>query len=285
MTVEISHPEKKIFTRYTKKELVDYYDQIAGVMLPHIEQRLVSMYRFPDGASQKGFFQKNKFEYFPAWIPHKIIRKNGESVDYVICNDKRTLVYLASQVAEIHIGTSRTRNLKYPDKMIFDLDPSGRNLESLRKVIRKLRSLLTDIGLQPFLMATGKRGYHVVVPIKPEQNNRSVREFALKVAIVLEQDDPRQLTTELVKEKRGHRIFIDVNRNSPHQTAIAPYSVRAVPAASVALPLEWTELGRISPGAYDIMRTLKRIQRKSDPWKAFSLQPISLREVIGGLKK
>ncbi len=106
--MELSHPEKKIFTRYTKKQFVDYYDRIAPVMLPHIEQRLVSMYRFPDGAAKGGFFQKNKFEYFPKWIPHKIIRKDHESVDYVICNDKQTLVYLASQVAEIHIATSRT---------------------------------------------------------------------------------------------------------------------------------------------------------------------------------
>jgi bifunctional non-homologous end joining protein LigD len=285
MTVEISHPEKKIFTRYTKKEFVDYYDRIANVMLPHIEQRLVSMYRFPDGASKKGFFQKNKFEYFPEWIPHMVIRKDHESVDYVICNDKRTLVYLATQVAEIHIGTSRIKNLEYPDKMIFDLDPTGRNLDSLRKVIRKLRKLLQDIGLQPYLMSTGKRGYHVSVPIKPEQDNRSVRGFALKVAMVLEQDDPTQLTTELVKEKRGRRIFLDVNRNSPHQTAIAPYSIRAVPEASVALPLVWSELGRVSPGQYDLEKTLKRLHQKPDPWKGFFKEPTSLREVIGRLKK
>jgi bifunctional non-homologous end joining protein LigD len=152
-------------------------------------------------------------------------------------------------------------------------------------VIRKLRRLLQDIGLQPYLMTTGKRGYHVVVPIKPEQENRSVREFALKIAIVLEQDDPMHLTTKLMKDKRGHRIFIDVNRNSPHQTSIAPYSVRAVPEASVALPLGWAELGRIKPGDYDIDTTLKRMVRKQDPWKTFHEESVSLREVIGRLQK
>jgi bifunctional non-homologous end joining protein LigD len=285
MTLEISNPEKKIFPHFTKKEFVEYYNRIARIMLPHIEQRLVSMYRFPDGVAQKGFFQKNKLEYFPDWITHEVVRKAHESVDYVICNDKRTLVYLASQVAEIHIGTSRTGNLKYPDKMIFDLDPTGRSIDSLRKVIRKLRRLLQDIGLQPYLMTTGKRGYHVVVPIKPEQENRSVREFALKIAIVLEQDDPMHLTTKLMKDKRGHRIFIDVNRNSPNQTSIAPYSIRAVPEASVALPLGWAELGRIKPGDYDIDTTLKRMVRKQDPWKTFHEESVSLREVIGRLQK
>jgi bifunctional non-homologous end joining protein LigD len=169
--------------------------------------------------------------------------------------------------------------------MVFDLDPSGGNLGLLRNVIRKLRVLLNDIGLHPFLMTTGKRGYHVAVPLKPELENTKVREFAFKIALVLEQDDPAQLTTELIKEKRGQRIFIDVNRNSPHQTSIAPYSVRAVPEATVALPLEWTELGRTTPAGYDIQRTLTRMARKADPWKKFRRQAASLPEVIGRLKK
>jgi bifunctional non-homologous end joining protein LigD len=285
MAVEISNPEKKIFPQFTKKEFVEYFERISTIMVPHIKQRLVSLYRFPDGVSQKGFFQKNKLEYYPGWIAHKVIRKDNESVDYVICNDRRTLVYLASQIAEIHIGTSRTGKLKFPDKMIFDLDPSGRTLDSLREAIRKLRRLLENIGLHPYLMTTGKRGYHVAVPLKPEQENQKVRQFALKVTVVLEDDDPRELTTALVKEKRGHRIFLDVNRNSPHQTSIAPYSVRAVPNASVALPLEWTELGRIDPGTYDIKRTVKRMSQRQDPWKRFFADAVSLREIIGRLKQ
>lgn len=107
MTLEISHPEKKIFTHYTKQQYVEYYEKIAGVMVPHVEHRLVSMYRFPNGASEKGFYQKDRPDYFPSWIDHKLIRKEGEAVDYVIINDKRSLVFVASQVAEIHIGTSR----------------------------------------------------------------------------------------------------------------------------------------------------------------------------------
>ncbi len=285
MTIEISHPEKKIFTHYTKKQYVSYYEKIARVMLPHVEHRLVSMYRFPDGASKKGFFQKDKPDYFPSWIDHKLIKKNGEAVDYVVCNDERSLVYVASQVTEIHIGTSRTNLLEYPDKMMFDLDPSGSGLASLRRVIRKLEKLLRDIGLEPFLMTTGKCGYHVAVPIEPEQTNSGVRTFALKIAEVLERDDPEHVTTELSKEKRGKRIFIDVNRNSPHQTSIAPYSVRAVPEASVALPLVWTELGRVQPNGYDIGMTLRRLGSRQDPWKRFRSKQGSLRQVIRGLKR
>jgi bifunctional non-homologous end joining protein LigD len=285
MTLEISHPEKKIFTWYTKRQYVAYYEKIAPVMVPHVKQRLVTMYRFPNGASEKGFYQKDRPDYFPAWIDHKCIRKKGQAVDYVIINSSRSLVFVASQVTEIHIGTSRRSLLQYPDKMMFDMDPSGNDLVVLRRVIRKLEHLLRDIGLEPFLMTTGKRGYHMAVPIQPKQSNHEVRSFAFRVAEVLAQDDPAHVTTELIKEKRGKRIFVDVNRNSPHQTSIAPYSVRAVPSASVALPLEWTELGRVAPGGYDIEKTLRRLGRKQDPWVSFPTKQASLHEVIRRLKK
>jgi bifunctional non-homologous end joining protein LigD len=285
VTLEISHPEKKIFTHYTKQQYVAYYEKVAAVMVPHIEHRLVTMYRFPNGASEKGFYQKDRPDYFPTWIDHTLIRKEGEAVDYVIINDSRSLVFVASQVAEIHIGTSRKNLLKYPDKMMFDLDPSSTNLAALRTVIRKLQKLLHGIDLVPYLMTTGKRGYHVAVPIQPEQTNSAVRSFALKIAEVLELEDPTHVSTELIKEKRKGKIFIDVNRNSPHQTSIAPYSVRAVPEASVALPLEWKELGTVKPGGYDIGKTLRRVGRKKDPWRSFREEQASLHEVIRRLKQ
>jgi bifunctional non-homologous end joining protein LigD len=169
--------------------------------------------------------------------------------------------------------------------MIFDLDPSSKELDSLKKIVKKLVKLLKDIGLEPYLMTTGKKGYHVTVPIKPEQKNDKVREFALKIAQVIEQDDFGHVTTELIKSKRKERIFIDVNRNSPHQTSIAPYCVRAVKEASVALPIKWSEVNNVNPGDYDIRKTLNRMQVKKDPWHNFSTKSESLKEVIRMLKK
>jgi bifunctional non-homologous end joining protein LigD len=224
-------------------------------------------------------------EYFPAWMEHVGIKQKKRTVEYMICGTKQSLVYIASQVAEFHIWTSTREKLGYPDKMVFDLDPSGQDLDALRKVARTLGKLLGDIGFQPYLMTTGKSGYHVVAPIHPEQDNAAVRGFALKIATVLENDDPGALTTELFKEKRQKRVFIDVNRNSPHQTSIAPYSVRAVRTASVALPLEWNELGKVRPDGYDIGTTLRRMQKKKDPWRDFRKQAQSLKDVIGRLKK
>jgi bifunctional non-homologous end joining protein LigD len=168
--------------------------------------------------------------------------------------------------------------------MVFDLDPPGKDLDTLRKIAQKLGAFLRSIGFSPYLMSTGKRGYHIVVPLKPEQTNKEVRAFAGKVAAVIVDDDPTTVTTELFKEKRKGRVFIDVNRNSSHQTSIAPYSVRAVLDAAVALPLEWTELRTVHPHEYDIGKTQRRMHRKQDPWKDFTRNSVSLKTIIGRLK-
>ena len=202
VSIEISNPEKKIFAHYMKKNYVEYYEEIASFMLPHIKNRPLSLYRFPDGADKKGFFQKNTSSYFPKWIDHKLIQHKDGAVDYVVCQDKKSLLYIASQVTEIHPWISTVDKLEHPDKMIFDLDPSDQDFDLLKKIVKKLGKLLSDIGLEPYLMTTGKKGYHITVPIKPEQKNDSVRGFALKVSQVIALDDPDNVTTQLVKYKR-----------------------------------------------------------------------------------
>jgi len=290
--IDISNPEKKIFASYTKKDLVGYYAKIAEIMLPHIKNRLLSLYRFPNGTDKEGFFQKERPGFFPSWINHKKVPKHSDGgkgeVDYIVCDSQKSLVYVASQVAEFHISTSTTEKLGYPDKLMFDLDPESDNpaqIARLRKIARKLGELLSNIGLNPFIMTTGKKGYHIAVPIKPEQANEQVREFALKAAQVIENDNPDQATTELVKSKRMDRIFIDVNRNSPQQTSIAPYSVRAVKNATVALPISWDELESASPANFNIEKTIKRMHKRKDPWKDFAKKSGSLKEVVARLKK
>lgn len=285
MDAEMSNPDKKIFAKYTKKELVNYYDSISSLMLPHLMNRPLSLYRFPNGFDKKGFYQKNRPEHFPGWINHEVIKKKEGEVDYIICNKKESLVFIASQIAEFHIWTSRTEKLYYPDRMIFDLDPSKEDVKALKRLAKKLGKLLSDIDLTPHIMTTGKRGYHIVVPIIPEQDNDAVRSFALKIAQVLENDDLKDVTTQLAKDKREDKMFIDVNRNSADQTAIAPYSVRAVKDATIALPISWDELKKTNPADYDINKVLKRIEKTDDPWKGFFSKQASLKKTISRLKK
>jgi bifunctional non-homologous end joining protein LigD len=280
-TADVSNPGKPIFPGHSKLDLVRYYEGIADAMLPHIAGRPLSLYRFPRGAGERGFYQKNIPAYFPKWVSHMRIG----AADYIVCDSTDSLVFVGSLVAEFHTAAGRAQAPERPDKLVFDLDPAGDDQALLKNTARKVGKLLGDIGLTAYVMATGKSGYHVAAPILPELDNAGVRDFALKVARVIEADDPEHITTELARGRRGGRLFLDVNRNSPRQTSIAPYSVRATETASVALPIGWGELKASSPGGFDISAVLGRMRKKPDAWRGFDRKRASLKTVVAELKR
>lgn len=274
--VTFTHLDKKIDTKITKRDIIDYYENVWSLMLPHIKERAITLYRFPSGLKGEKFFQKNASDYFPDFIECKEIEhKDHKKVCYTVVKDEDGILYLANQVAEIHVMTSKINKIKYPDKMIFDLDPSTRNLEMLKKTAKKLKLLIEGIGLTAFIMTTGGKGYHIITPILPELDNDQVRDVALKIAKVLVQSDPDFLTTELLKSKRKGKIFIDVNRNSPMQTSIAPYSIRAKKGITLAAPFFWEELSKVNPDSFTI-----KGYKLENSWKDFYESAVSLKKIL-----
>jgi bifunctional non-homologous end joining protein LigD len=252
----------------TKGELVIYYKKVAPKMIALIKNRPLMMQRFPNGIKHESFFQKNAGEYFPKWIKTKSVKKEGGSVNMVVCNDSKTLAYLANQACiTLHIWPSQIDKLNYPDRMIFDLDPSGANFSLVVQGAKDLRCILEQqLNLKTFVMTTGSKGLHIVVPIKREWTFEKVRSFAKNVAKVLVKQDPKKYTLEHRKNKRRGRLFIDYLRNGYAQTSVAPFSIRPYEQAPVAAPLSWKELGpKLNPKSY----TLKNIHTKlkSNPWK------------------
>ncbi len=290
-TVELSHPDKVLFpdAGLTKGDLVEYYRRIAPTMLPHLAGRPVSMHRFPDGIEGKSFFQKDAPDYFPGWIHTEEIAKEGGSVTHVVCDDAATLVYLANQACITpHIWLSRIDDLDRPDRMIFDLDPSGddpeRDREEVRRAARRVHDGLEALGLPAYLMTTGSKGFHVVVPLRREEGFDEVRDFAHRLARRLADADPEHLTVEQRKAKRGGRVFLDYLRNGYAQTTVAPYSVRARPGAPVATPVGWDELDGLDPRRYTLQNLFRRLAQKDDPWADIGRHASSLasaRERLG----
>jgi len=255
----------------TKGDVVEYYRTVADTMVPHLRGRPLTLKRFPDGIAGEGWFQKRAAEHFPAWLRVADIPQRGDdsgSLEYAIGDDAATLVYLANQASlEFHVWTSTVDNIHCPDRLVLDLDPpAGVAPATLRDVARRARELFDDIGLTPYLQATGGSGYHVVAPLVPSEDFDSVRELAGRAAEHLVARHPRQLTTAQRKDKRGDRIFLDVNRNGYAQTHIAPYSLRSRAGATTATPLDWSELGRFGPAEHTIRTVPKRLAQKSDPW-------------------
>ncbi len=278
--IELSNRDKTLFPRsgITKGDLIGYYERVADWMLPHLTDRPLTMHRFPDGIQKEGFYQKDAPDYFPGWILRKEVEKSGGTVSHVIFNDSATLVYLANQgCVTPHIWLSRIDEPRRPDRMIFDLDPSGAEIEEVRLAARRIRETLGELGLECYLMTTGSTGFHVIVPLRRELEFDDVRAFARDTASLLAHSEPRRLTVEQRKDKRRGRVFLDYFRNAYAQTAVAPYAVRAIEGAPVATPVGWDELDRkLVPGKYHIGNLFRRLAQKHDPWESMATHAQSL---------
>jgi bifunctional non-homologous end joining protein LigD len=269
--IELSNIDKVLFPKagLTKGDLIEYYRRIAPVLLPHIEGRALSFQRFPDGIEAEGFFQKNASDYFPDWIARTRLAKEDGSVEHVLANDAATLVYLANQACiTLHISLARAERPRHPDRLVIDLDPSDDDFALVKKVARWAGNLLDELELTPFVQTTGSRGLHVWVPLDGSADFDEVSRFAKDLAGLLEQRHPDEVTTEQRKNARGDRVFLDILRNAYGQTAVAPYAVRARPAASLATPLDWDELDEagLAPDRYTIANIFRRLGQKHDPW-------------------
>ncbi len=288
-TLEISHPKKLYFpsSSITKTDIVKYYKKIGEVMIPHMRGRPVTMHRFPEGIEEEGFYQKETPDYFPPWIERiSVKKKEGGSVTQVICNDAPTLVYLAEQgCITPHIWLSRIDNAKYPDKMIFDLDPPTNDFESVRTAAFYLKNIIERVGGTPFVMTTGSRGVHVTVPLHRKTPFDTVRTFAKKIAEILVHRYPEELTTAQRKEKRGNKLYVDTMRNAYAQTSVAPYAVRAKEGAPVATPVTWRELKKIpSSQEYTLDNIFRRLGQKEDPWRTMYTKKVNLSGAVDELR-
>jgi bifunctional non-homologous end joining protein LigD len=161
--------------------------------------------------------------------------------------------------------------LERPDRLIVDIDPGERqDLAGIRDVARAVRQEVERRGLVAFLQSTGSRGYHVVAPLDGTADQDTVRAAAVEIADAVAAQDPDELTTAVRKEARGGRTFLDIGRNAYGQTAVMPYAPRARPGGPTATPLDWDELGRVTPDQHDVRSIPRRLARKTDPWATFA---------------
>jgi bifunctional non-homologous end joining protein LigD len=284
-TVTISNRDKVLFPDdgITKGDLVSYYVAIAPRMVPLVRDRPLTMERYPDGIASERIFQKNIAKYFPDWVPRAEVPKKDGSVTHVLANDAATLAYLGNQASITqHVWLSTVNAPMKPDQIIFDLDPSKEDFAEVRRTALRLREMLTEFGLVPFVKTTGSRGLHIVAPIRPVLGFEVVYGIAAAIAGRLAEERPTKLTTEFMKAKREGRIFLDINRNAYAQTAVAPYSVRPLRGAPVAAPVAWEEVAdrRLRPDGFSMRDALER----PDRWTGFrkaARSPLAIAKKLG----
>jgi bifunctional non-homologous end joining protein LigD len=272
--IGVSNSDRVMFpaSGVTKGEVVDYYHRVANWMVPHLRGRPVSMQRVRENIDTQVFYQKDMPSHFPDWIHRVTVPKVGGTVTHVVCDDAATLVYIANQgCITPHVWLSKVDNLDKPDRLIIDLDPGSGGVADARFAAHLARELLAEVKLVPYLMATGSRGYHLVVPLKVRDSFDEVRETCFGLADALARRAPDRLTTEFHKVERAGRLFLDCNRNAWAQTAVPAYSVRPREGAPVAMPISWDELDTAEPDGWNVRNIWERLSASwTDPWAGFA---------------
>lgn len=292
MQIKVTNKNKIFFKnpKITKGEIVNYYQKIFPYMLPHVKNRPINMVRAPYGILGKIFFQQNMPRYFPKWIEYFDVLRiiNLGLTRHILINKSDTLTYLANEgVITIHIWNSRIKNIKKPDRIVFDLDPPDKKdgFELVREVAFLLKKELEKIGFKPYVMTTGSKGIHIVVAIKPDTPFKKVKVFTRDIVKKIELDYPEKVTLNLRKSKRAGKVFIDYLRNNYGQTAVAPYSVRIKEGAPVATPIFWMDLHKKEFDSQTInTRNIFQYLKKGDPWKDIYKRPRSVIYYINKIK-
>lgn len=270
--VKITHPEKILFddSETTKADVIRYYEKAAARMLPYVSHRLLSIVRCPKGISQTCFFKRHPGPGSKEIVPLSVPNSDGEMEEYFYIESISGLIFEVQMgTLEFHTWGSRIDKLEKPDIMVFDLDPDeGMDLGQVRQGVKDVRSILDQLSLASYLKTSGGKGYHVVVPFEPFVDWETFHDFSRHIAQVMEQKWPDRYTSNVRKEKRKNRIFIDWIRNGRGATSIAPYSIRARKGATVSMPITWDELETVAPDGVGMANALQRIGN-NDPWKDF----------------
>lgn len=292
-TIEITHPDKVLFPDdgLTKQDVADYYRKISDYLMPFLEDRPLVLHRYPEGINGVDFYQKDTPEYFPAWIKTiKVdVKDKGKKTEHLVnCDSLDTLLYIVNQGSITpHVWLSKRKHLNNPDRMIFDLDPPEENFDLVRKGAQDLKLLFDELGMTAFLMTTGSKGVHIVIPLNGKATFDVSRDFASGIAHYIAGKHPERYTTEIRKDKRHGRLFIDYLRNSYGQTGAAPYSLRARKGAPVATPLDWEEIadGDVTAVSYTFANIFRRLGKKKDPWKDIYRHKTNLKDPGKKLEK
>jgi bifunctional non-homologous end joining protein LigD len=287
--IEIPRPDKPLFgSGVTKLDLASYYERVANAMLPHLARRPLNLERYPQGIDGVRIFQQHAADHLPAWVRRVEVPARTGPVEHVVAGDAATLVYLAGQACiTFHRWLSRSDMLDRPDLLVIDPDPSTVRPAEVRRAARVVGALLRELGLEPWVMTTGSRGYHVAVALRRRAGFDAVREFAHGLAELAVAREPSLFTNEQRKAKREGKILIDILRNAYAHSAVSPYAVRARPDAPVATPLRWEELDDAKTTAvrWTLASVPDRLERDGDPWKEFARHAQTLTRAVPRLSE
>lgn len=274
--LKLSNLEKVLYpaTGFTKQQVIDYYVRIAPAILPHLAGRALTRKRYPNGVDEEFFYEKNAPQHRPDWVETVPIWSEGNhrTVHYILANDLPTLVWLANLAAiELHPSLALVKDITCPTMMVFDLDPGPpANIVQCCQVGLWLREVFEHFELQSFPKTSGSKGLQIYVPLNTPTKYEFTKNFAHALAQLLEHDHPDTVVSDMKKQMRTGKVFVDWSQNDEHKTTVAVYSLRARERPTVSTPLSWEEVERAlkkkdaSLLVFEARQTVARVEKMGD---------------------
>ncbi|MDD2553390.1 MAG: non-homologous end-joining DNA ligase [Desulfotomaculaceae bacterium] len=287
--VKLTNLDKLIWPEgLTKAHLVKYYSDIAPYILPHLYNRPVVMKRYPDGLAGEAFYQKEVPNYAPDWITRQPVGHTEKVINYIICNDRATLIWLANQACiEMHAWLARLENLECPDLAVMDMDPAdGATFADILEIALLVKHILDEFGIECFPKTSGSRGLHLFIPLEPVYSWQKVTRSMKYVAELAQNVYPDKVTLERKVEKRVGKVYLDYLQNGRGRTMAFQYSLRPRPGAPVSTPLLWeeVEIGDFQPGDYNINTIFSRISKLGDVFAGVLKKRQNMKNLLNMIK-
>jgi bifunctional non-homologous end joining protein LigD len=269
-TIQITSPDKPIWPKIdiNKDDYLYYLQKIAPYLLPFLRERLLTVIRYPHGSSGESFYQK----HCPDYAPDFVVTEKVEDIDYIVCSDIETLLWLGNQLAlEFHIPF-QTRKTSKPTEIVFDLDPPSVNEFSLAiNAAQKMKAIFDQFKLISFVKTSGGKGLQVYIPLPEDRfSYEETRIFTQFVCQFLVEQEPTLFTTERLKKNRNNKLYLDYIQHDFGKTIIAPYSPRGSEKGLIATPLKWNEVDEsLTQLAFTIPVVLERLENEMNPFKWF----------------
>jgi bifunctional non-homologous end joining protein LigD len=273
--LKLSNLDKPLYPQagFNKREVIDFYAAVAGSMLAHLHGRALTVKRWPDGVDGKAFFQKQAPAHRPQWVRTVTLPSEKKPIDYLLADDRATLVWLANLAAlELHTPLALAEAPERPTTLVFDLDPGppATMIECCR-VALALNGMFENLGLQSFAKTSGKKGLQLYLPLNsPELSFAQTKPFAKAVAELLEQAEPELVVSRMTKARRPGKVLIDWSQNDRNKTTVCVYSLRAAERPTVSTPVDWDEVraaldsGDPSALAFEAGQVLRRVSERGD---------------------
>jgi bifunctional non-homologous end joining protein LigD len=247
-SLKLTNLDKVLYpaTGFTKGQVVDYYARIAPVLIPHLAGRPLTMKRYPGGVSEEFFFEKNAPKHRPDWVKTTAVwsEGNNRTMYYLVVEDLPTLVWIANLASiELHPSLSLGSDIETPTMIVFDLDPGPpANIVQCCQVGLWVRDIFEHFGLQSFAKTSGSKGLQIYIPLNTKTSYDETKPFANAIARLLEQEHPDLVVSDMKKDVRTNKIFVDWSQNDQHKTTISVYSLRAREKPTVSTPVRWEEV-------------------------------------------